>query len=157
MRCRQKLLSRDAKCIGHQCVQCGMIYDCENLSDKSCRLPFNYERCLQCKIHPSSDYLWAGYCTTSFLCIRYGASTNIRVLYLPGHCMMAVKLVPFHPIAIGILFNHYLELKAIERTIAEWKKPSQIPPETNFVIQSDCNSLDQFLDQKWNPFKGWLR
>ncbi len=42
--------------------------------------------------------------------------------------MMAVKLVPFHPIAIGILFNHYLELKAIERTIAEWKKPSQIPP-----------------------------
>jgi len=62
--------------------------------------------------------------------------------------MMAVKLVPFHPIAIGILFNHYLELKAIERTIAEWKKPSQIPPETNFVIQSDCNSLDQFLDQK---------
>jgi len=66
--------------------------------------------------------------TTSYLWIRYGASTNIRVLYLPGHCMMAVKLVPFHPIAIGILFNHYLELKDIERTIAEWKKPSQIPP-----------------------------
>ena len=36
-------------------------------------------------------------------------------------CSCAVRLVPFNPIALSILLEHYKELKEIERKRADWK------------------------------------
>jgi len=60
-------------------------------------------------------------------------------------CMMAANLVPFYPIAMSILFDHYRELKDMEKTLGERKKSSLTTHETN-PKPVDCGTLDQFVE-----------
>jgi hypothetical protein len=48
--------------------------------------------------------------------------------YLPA-CSNAVSLVPFHPIAISILFHHYKELIEISKLIEEKEQASSMSKE----------------------------